>query len=178
MKGLSIRTLTTRAAPRDRLKWTPKTGPVRKREFWVRTGRRVTRHWPWGGEGCLGSDIAKIADGALTKLDIDVLGLDIIDKKILNTIVTKFDGGPVGVGTIAVSIGEEVDTVEDVYEPYLIQLGFIKRTSKGRMATDLAFKHLGIENKQKKTMKTTKKGFSDRNIEKMKLENFYYELPS
>jgi holliday junction DNA helicase RuvB len=100
---------------------------------------------------------AKIADGALTKLDIDVLGLDIIDKKILNTIVTKFDGGPVGVGTIAVSIGEEVDTVEDVYEPYLIQLGFIKRTSKGRMATDLAFKHLGIENKAKKDDEDSKK---------------------
>jgi Holliday junction DNA helicase RuvB len=100
---------------------------------------------------------AKIADGALTKLDIDVLGLDIIDKKILNTIVTKFDGGPVGVGTIAVSIGEEVDTVEDVYEPYLIQLGFIKRTSKGRVATDLAFKHLGIENKAKKDDKDTEK---------------------
>jgi holliday junction DNA helicase RuvB len=100
---------------------------------------------------------AKIADGALTKLDIDVLGLDIIDKKILNTIVTKFDGGPVGVGTIAVSIGEEVDTVEDVYEPYLIQLGFIKRTSKGRMATDLAFKHLGIENKAKKNDEDSEK---------------------
>jgi Holliday junction DNA helicase RuvB len=100
---------------------------------------------------------AKIADGALTKLDIDVLGLDIIDKKILNTIVTKFDGGPVGVGTIAVSIGEEVDTVEDVYEPYLIQLGFIKRTSKGRVATDLAFRHLGIENKAKKGDKDTEK---------------------
>ena len=100
---------------------------------------------------------AKIADGALTKLDIDVLGLDIIDKKILNTIVNKFDGGPVGVGTIAVSIGEEVDTVEDVYEPYLIQLGFIKRTSKGRMATDLAFKHLGIENKAKKDNEDSEK---------------------
>jgi Holliday junction DNA helicase RuvB len=86
-----------------------------------------------------------IADEALTKLDIDILGLDVIDKKILNTIVCKFDGGPVGVGTIAVSIGEEVDTVEDVYEPFLLQLGFIKRTSKGRMATDLAFRHLGID---------------------------------
>jgi Holliday junction DNA helicase RuvB len=100
---------------------------------------------------------AKVADGALTKLDIDVLGLDIIDKKILNTIVTKFDGGPVGVGTIAVSIGEEIDTVEDVYEPYLIQLGFIKRTSKGRMATDLAFKHLGIENRAKKDNEDSEK---------------------
>jgi Holliday junction DNA helicase RuvB len=92
-----------------------------------------------------GNISGEIADEALTKLDIDILGLDVIDKKILNTIVCKFDGGPVGVGTIAVSIGEEVDTVEDVYEPFLLQLGFIKRTSKGRMATDLAFRHLGID---------------------------------
>lgn len=87
----------------------------------------------------------EIAENALSKLDIDKLGLDVIDKKILHTIVTKFDGGPVGVGTIAVSIGEEVDTVEDVYEPYLLQLGFIKRTAKGRVATDLAYKHLGVD---------------------------------
>lgn len=108
--------------------------------------KRVRDYALMSGDGVI---TEKIANGALTKLDIDVLGLDIIDKKILNTIVNKFDGGPVGLGTIAVSIGEEVDTVEDVYEPYLIQLGFIKRTSKGRMATDLAFRHLGIENKKK-----------------------------
>jgi holliday junction DNA helicase RuvB len=90
-----------------------------------------------------------IAENALSKLDIDKLGLDVIDKKILHTIVTKFDGGPVGVGTIAVSIGEEVDTVEDVYEPYLLQLGFIKRTAKGRVATELAYKHLGIDRDDK-----------------------------
>ncbi len=95
-----------------------------------------------------GNITGEVADGALTKLDIDILGLDVIDKKILHTIVNKFDGGPVGVGTIAVSIGEEVDTVEDVYEPFLIQLGFIKRTSKGRMATDLAFRHLGVDRHQ------------------------------
>ena len=90
-----------------------------------------------------------IAENALSKLDIDKLGLDVIDKKILHTIVTKFDGGPVGVGTIAVSIGEEVDTVEDVYEPYLLQLGFIKRTAKGRVATELAYKHLGVDRDDK-----------------------------
>ncbi|MCL4415876.1 MAG: Holliday junction branch migration DNA helicase RuvB [Actinobacteria bacterium] len=90
-----------------------------------------------------------IAENALSKLDIDKLGLDVIDKKILHTIVTKFGGGPVGVGTIAVSIGEEVDTVEDVYEPYLLQLGFIKRTAKGRVATELAYKHLGIDRDDK-----------------------------
>ncbi|MBM3700222.1 MAG: Holliday junction branch migration DNA helicase RuvB [Actinobacteria bacterium] len=88
---------------------------------------------------------AKIAEESLIKLDIDTLGLDLIDKKILHTIVRKFDGGPVGVGTIAVSIGEEVDTVEDVYEPYLLQLGFIKRTAKGRVATEKAYMHLGVE---------------------------------
>ncbi len=97
------------------------------------------------GDGTITGDIA---DDSLKKLDIDILGLDLIDKKILNTIVNKFDGGPVGVGTIAVSIGEEVDTIEDVYEPYLIQLGFIKRTAKGRIATDSAFKHLGTERKR------------------------------
>ena len=91
----------------------------------------------------------EIAEESLEKLDIDRLGLDLIDKKILNTIVLKFDGGPVGVGTIAVSIGEETGTVEDVYEPYLLQLGFIKRTSKGRIATGLAYQHLGVEKKEK-----------------------------
>lgn len=87
----------------------------------------------------------QIAEKSLGKLDIDKLGLDVVDKKILNILVTKFEGGPVGVGTIAASIGEEVDTIEDVYEPYLIQLGFVKRTSKGRVATNLAFKYLGVK---------------------------------
>ncbi len=87
----------------------------------------------------------QIAEKSLGKLDIDKLGLDVVDKKILSILVTKFEGGPVGVGTIAASIGEEVDTIEDVYEPYLIQLGFIKRTSKGRVATNLAFKYLGVK---------------------------------
>jgi len=87
----------------------------------------------------------QIAEKALGKLDIDKLGLDVVDKKILSILVTKFEGGPVGVGTIAASIGEEVDTIEDVYEPYLLQLGFLKRTSKGRVATNLAFKYLGVK---------------------------------
>jgi Holliday junction DNA helicase RuvB len=87
----------------------------------------------------------QIAEKALARLDIDKLGLDVVDKKILNTLVLKFDGGPVGIGTIAASIGEEADTIEDVYEPYLLQLGFVKRTSKGRMATNLAFKYMGIK---------------------------------
>ncbi len=96
-----------------------------------------------------GDDIIdeKIAIESLKKLDIDTLGLDLIDKKILNTIINKFEGGPVGVGTIAASISEEVGTVEDVYEPFLLQLGFIKRTPKGRIATSLAYKHLGLQKK-------------------------------
>jgi len=87
----------------------------------------------------------EISEKALARLDIDRLGLDVVDKKILNTLVVKFDGGPVGIGTIAASIGEETDTIEDVYEPYLLQLGFVKRTSKGRMATNLAFKYMGVK---------------------------------
>jgi len=87
----------------------------------------------------------KIAEKALGRLDIDKLGLDVVDKKILDTLVIKFEGGPVGIGTISASIGEEVDTIEDVYEPYLLQLGFVKRTSKGRMATNLAFKYMGVK---------------------------------
>jgi holliday junction DNA helicase RuvB len=86
-----------------------------------------------------------IAEDALSKMDIDPLGLDLTDKKIIETIILKFNGGPVGVGTIAVSIGEEINTVEDVYEPYLLQLGFIKRTSKGRVATEQAYSHFRIE---------------------------------
>lgn len=95
-----------------------------------------------------GSITEEIAEKALTRLEIDSLGLDIIDKKILDTIINKFNGGPVGIGTIAISIGEEINTIEDVYEPYLVQLGFIKRTPKGRVATNLAFEHLGIEKKE------------------------------
>jgi len=93
-----------------------------------------------------------IAQKALTKLEIDKLGLDFIDKKILNTIIFKFSGGPVGVGTVAASIGEEVNTIEDVYEPYLLQLGFIKRTAKGRVVTKLAYQHFGIEVKEDPTL--------------------------
>ncbi len=85
-----------------------------------------------------------IAEKAMVRLDIDKLGLGVVDKKIMDTLVVKFSGGPVGVGTIAASIGEEADTIEDVYEPYLLQLGFIKRTSKGRVATSRAFNYMGI----------------------------------
>jgi Holliday junction DNA helicase RuvB len=86
----------------------------------------------------------KIAGDALAKLEVDVIGLDEIDRKLLSTIIEKFNGGPVGLETIAASISEEPDTIMDIYEAYLLQLGFIERTSRGRLATQLAYKHLGI----------------------------------
>jgi Holliday junction DNA helicase RuvB len=89
---------------------------------------------------------------ALTKLEVDRIGLDEVDHKVLRTIVEKFDGGPVGLETIAASISEEADTIMDVYEPYLLQLGFLERTPRGRMATRLAYEHLGLKwNKSRQT---------------------------
>jgi Holliday junction DNA helicase RuvB len=81
----------------------------------------------------------------LLMLGLDDLGLDSMDKRLVETIVKKYDGGPVGIETLAVSIGEDSNTIEDVYEPYLIQIGFLKRTQKGRMATKLAYEHFGIQ---------------------------------
>lgn len=85
-----------------------------------------------------------IAEMALTALDIDQYGLDDMDIRILSTIINKFKGGPVGISTIATACGEEAETIEEVYEPFLIMEGFIKRTSRGREATELAYKHLKI----------------------------------
>ncbi len=85
----------------------------------------------------------EVAQEALRMLEVDHLGLDHIDIKVLSTIIQKFSGGPVGLETIAASIGEEADTVMDVYEPYLLQLGFIARTPRGRICTELAYRHLG-----------------------------------
>jgi Holliday junction DNA helicase RuvB len=85
----------------------------------------------------------KIAHIALEALNIDKFGLDEIDNKILTTIIDKFKGGPVGVGTIATAVGEDPGTLEEVYEPFLIKEGFIKRTPRGREVTELAYKHLG-----------------------------------
>ena len=87
----------------------------------------------------------KIAKYALDKLKIDTLGLDSIDHKILRTIITNFKGGPVGAGTLATAISEDQGTLEEVYEPFLIKEGFIVRTQRGRVATELAYKHLGLE---------------------------------
>ncbi len=94
------------------------------------------------GDGNIIKEIAKIA---LEKLEIDDLGLDNIDRKILKTIILNYTGGPVGIETLSSTIGEEVETIEDVYEPYLMQMGFIARTPRGRVATPSAYKHLGIE---------------------------------
>ncbi|PKL62047.1 MAG: Holliday junction branch migration DNA helicase RuvB [Methanomicrobiales archaeon HGW-Methanomicrobiales-2] len=90
-----------------------------------------------------GSIDAETADRALTMLGIDRLGLDDLDRRILSVIADDFGGGPVGVKTIAISVGEEVRTIEEVYEPYLIQIGFIKRTPQGRETTGAALRHLG-----------------------------------
>ncbi|MBA7698353.1 Holliday junction ATP-dependent DNA helicase RuvB [subsurface metagenome] len=91
-----------------------------------------------------------VAVEALSKLEVDPIGLDEIDHKVLHTIIDKFNGGPVGLDTIAASISEESDTIMDVYEPYLLQLGFLERTPRGRLATRLAYQHLGIPyNKEK-----------------------------
>ena len=87
----------------------------------------------------------KLAKHALNRLEIDELGLDEIDRKMLDTMITQYQGRPVGIETIAVSIGEEVDTIEDVYEPYLIQIGFLTRTPRGRMVMPQAYEHLGYE---------------------------------
>jgi len=90
----------------------------------------------------------EIADKALEMLDIDVHGLDEMDKRILETIMLKFSGGPVGLNNISVSVGEESDTIEEVYEPYLIQEGYLKRTPKGRVVTDLCYGRFGIAGKR------------------------------
>jgi Holliday junction DNA helicase RuvB len=88
---------------------------------------------------------AVAADAALELLEIDDLGLDRLDREILDAICVKFAGGPVGLSTLSVTVGEEQDTIEDVYEPYLLQCGFLKRTPRGRVATARAFAHLGLE---------------------------------
>jgi len=87
----------------------------------------------------------EVADKALKMLEIDELGFDEMDRDYLDALIHKFDGGPVGIKNLAVSVGEEADTLEEVYEPYLIQQGFIKRTSKGRIANPIAYKHLKAE---------------------------------
>lgn len=103
--------------------------------------RRVRDFAQIDGDGKIDREIA---DHALLKMEVDPEGLDVMDRKILGVIVEKFQGGPVGVDTISASISEERDTIEDVYEPFLLQQGFLKRTSRGRVATPAAYRHLGI----------------------------------
>jgi Holliday junction DNA helicase RuvB len=91
-----------------------------------------------------GEIVGAVAQAGLELFAVDAKGLDRVDGAILQTLITKFGGGPVGLSTLAVSVGEEPDTIEDVYEPYLMQLGFIRRTPRGRMATAAAFEHLGL----------------------------------
>jgi Holliday junction DNA helicase RuvB len=85
-----------------------------------------------------------VADAALSMLDVDAVGLDVMDRKLLQTVLQKFAGGPVGVDNLAAAIGEERDTIEDVLEPFLIQQGYLQRTSRGRVATALSYRHFGI----------------------------------
>ncbi len=103
------------------------------------------------GNGVISKDIV---DLALKRMEVDELGLDKMDKRLLEMMIKGYNGGPVGLETLASAIGEEAVTLEDVCEPYLMQLGFIQRTPRGRMATDLAYKHLGFEKIDKKTAVT------------------------
>ncbi len=103
--------------------------------------RRVRDFAQIKGDGNITIEIAKYA---LKALNVDAYGLDEMDNKILTTIIDKFKGGPVGIGTLSTAVGENGETIEEVYEPFLIQEGFIMRTPRGREATDLAYKHLGL----------------------------------
>ncbi|MEG0570796.1 MAG: Holliday junction branch migration DNA helicase RuvB, partial [Oscillospiraceae bacterium] len=94
----------------------------------------------------------KIVDIALDKLEIDELGLDTIDRRMLTTMIKNYGGGPVGLETLAATLGEESVTLEDVYEPYLMQLGFLSRTPRGRCVTTSAYKHLGLEPQGQQTL--------------------------
>ncbi|MFA6327471.1 MAG: Holliday junction DNA helicase RuvB C-terminal domain-containing protein, partial [Bacilli bacterium] len=98
------------------------------------------------GSGSIDLDITI---SSLKKLKVDELGLDNTDHELLETIIKKFNGGPVGIEAVAASIGEEITTIEDVYEPYLLQIGFLKRTPRGRIATELAYQHLKIDKEGK-----------------------------
>ncbi len=103
--------------------------------------RRVRDYAQVEGDG---TATHEIAEQALARLEVDSIGLDETDNKVLRTIIEKFNGGPVGLETIAAAISEEADTIMDVYEPYLLQLGFLERTPRGRLATRLAYEHLGL----------------------------------
>ncbi|HYE38699.1 MAG TPA: Holliday junction branch migration DNA helicase RuvB, partial [Ramlibacter sp.] len=103
--------------------------------------RRVRDYADVKGTGRIDRDIAQ---KALTMLDVDPQGFDVMDRKLLEAVIHRFDGGPVGLDNVAASIGEERDTIEDVIEPYLIQQGYLQRTPRGRVATMAAYRHLGV----------------------------------
>ena len=109
--------------------------------------RRVRDYADVKGDGRI---TLQMAQGALSMLDVDPQGFDLMDRKLLEAVVHRFDGGPVGLDNIAASIGEESDTIEDVIEPYLIQQGFLQRTPRGRIATMAAYRHLGVTPSQGK----------------------------
>jgi Holliday junction DNA helicase RuvB len=108
----------------------------------LRLMRRVRDYAQVRGDGTING---KLAGEALSLLDVDLLGLDDLDRRVLHSIIDKFGGGPVGLETIAASISEEADTIMDVVEPYLLQLGFLDRTPRGRLATQRAYEHLNLE---------------------------------
>ncbi|MFH1564806.1 MAG: Holliday junction branch migration DNA helicase RuvB [bacterium] len=104
--------------------------------------RRVRDYVQVEGDGIISEDLS---ENALNMLEVDALGLDQTDRQILKTIIEKFSGGPVGLNTLSAATAEEMETIEDVYEPFLMQIGFLHRTSRGRVATELAYRHLGKE---------------------------------
>jgi len=103
--------------------------------------RRVRDYAEVKGNGAI---TKKMADAALVMLDVDPVGFDLMDRKLLEAVLFKFNGGPVGLDNLAAAIGEERDTIEDVLEPYLIQQGYLQRTPRGRIATPLAYTHFGV----------------------------------
>ncbi|RMF45970.1 MAG: Holliday junction branch migration DNA helicase RuvB, partial [Anaerolineae bacterium] len=107
----------------------------------LRLLRRARDYAQVRGEGII---TRQMAEEAMSLLNVDALGLDDMDRRVLRTIIEKYNGGPVGLSTIAASISEEPDTIMDVVEPYLLQLGFLERTPQGRMATRRAYEHLGL----------------------------------
>lgn len=103
--------------------------------------RRIRDYAQVKGTGVIDEQIAK---HALDKMDVDEEGLDEMDKKILEVIINKFGGGPVGLKSLAIAVGEETDTIEEVHESFLVRKGFLKKTAQGRVVTPLAYKHLGL----------------------------------
>ncbi len=120
--------------------------------------RRVRDYAQIKAEGTIDREVAR---RALAMLEVDRRGLDEMDRRMLDALVTKFSGGPVGLNTLAMAVGEEPDTIEDVYEPYLVQEGFIDRTPRGRVATKQAYDHLGVELRGKPGARGGKSGTSE-----------------